>query len=250
MRRHLVLDLQWNQWCLLMFKKRSYTKELLDEENILTVDLHQNLKELDIINRRLGGHAVSLKGIAKSIQRVGSPARIMDIGCGGGDALKAIAKWANEQSFTVTLTGVDLKSDCIDFARNHCKAYPGIRFVCDDFRTIFKQGHEINIVHAALFFHHFTEEEIIEFIKLCHKYKTIVVINDLERNPVAYYSIKWLTAVFSRSHLVKNDAPLSVRRGFKRREWEIILQRCGISNYEIKNCWAFRHLVMIYPDEK
>jgi hypothetical protein len=68
-------------------------------------------------------------------------------------------------------------------------------------------------------------------------------INDLHRNAVAFYSIKLLTKLFSNSYLVKNDAPLSVARGFKRKELEKYLEAADINNYEIQWKWAFRWLL-------
>jgi hypothetical protein len=47
------------------FTQRSYQKELLDDEHIPKSDLWQNLKELDIINRYLGGHAATLSALNK-----------------------------------------------------------------------------------------------------------------------------------------------------------------------------------------
>ena len=70
-------------------------------------------------------------------------------------------------------------------------------------------------------------------------------INDLQRHPVAYHSIKWLTTIFSRSYLVKNDGPVSVKRGFLKAEWEEMLQQANIKKYSIEWRWAFRYLVIV-----
>lgn len=232
-----------------MFENRSYQKELLDEPDIQKDLLFQNLKELDIINKYLGGHAISLQGLKKVMTDKSKTYKIIDIGCGGGDSLKAIARWARDEQYKINLAGIDLKQDCIDYAQKTCSAFPEIGFYCDDFRNVFSTIRDIDIVHASLFCHHFTEDEIIGFIRFCNKNKTVFVINDLERNPVAYYAIKFITGLFSKSPLVKNDAPLSVWRGFKKKEWQTILQNAGIKNYSVKNCFAFRHLVIIYPNE-
>ena len=74
--------------------------------------------------------------------------------------------------------------------------------------------------------------------------KTGFFINDLQRHPLAYYSIKWITKLFSRSYLVKNDAPLSVARAFEKKEWEQIFLKAGIKNYSIRWKWAFRYLIV------
>ena len=46
---------------MLNFKARSLQKEILDQNDIPTGDLYQNLLELNIINTWLGGHQVTLK---------------------------------------------------------------------------------------------------------------------------------------------------------------------------------------------
>jgi 2-polyprenyl-3-methyl-5-hydroxy-6-metoxy-1,4-benzoquinol methylase len=232
-----------------MFKNRSYQKELLDETNIETNLLFQNLKELTFINTYLGGHSISVKAIQYLVNSKSKTNTIIDIGCGGGDSIKAIANWAKQNNKHIQLTGIDLKQDCIDYATTNCIAYPEIKFNCDDFRNAFHQSHKIDVVHAALFCHHFTENELVGFIQLCNTHKAIFVINDLARNPIAYYAIKLLTRLFSKSPLVKNDAPLSVLRGFKKAEWKAILERANSKNYVLKNRWAFRHLLIIYPNE-
>ncbi|MDI1355793.1 MAG: methyltransferase domain-containing protein [bacterium] len=231
-----------------MFKTRSYQKEILDDADIQRDLLFQNLKELEFINKYLGGHRVSIRGLKEVLTSKTKTYSLFDIGCGGGDSLKAIDKWAVHKGVSLSLTGIDLKSDCIEYAEKNCMQHKNISFRCDDFRNSFVEHADVDVVHAALFCHHFTEKEISEFIKLCGARGAIFVINDLERNPIAYYAIKILTALFSKSPLVKNDAPLSVLRGFKRIEWQAILKESGIKKYTIKNRWAFRHLVIIYPN--
>jgi 2-polyprenyl-3-methyl-5-hydroxy-6-metoxy-1,4-benzoquinol methylase len=245
---HSAPDLQWNPSFLKMFKQRSYQKELLDEPDIQTGLLYQNLKELAIINTYLGGHAISLKGLKEVITDKAKTYKVIDIGCGGGDSLKAIAKWADSNRYNIDLKGVDLKQDCIDYAKSTCADFPGIDFYCDDFRNVFSIINDVAIVHASLFCHHFTEEDIVAFITFCNKNNAAFIINDLERNPVAYYAIKLLTSLFSKSPLVKNDAPVSVSRGFKKKEWYAMLQKAGIKKYTVRSCPAFRHLVIIYPN--
>jgi 2-polyprenyl-3-methyl-5-hydroxy-6-metoxy-1,4-benzoquinol methylase len=234
-----------------MLSKRSYEKELLDQEYIPTDELYQNLKELEFINKYLGGHRISLSGLSRVLNGTIKYQHIVDIGCGGGDSLKAMAVLpllVNEKS-DYRLTGIDLKKDCITYARRNCRHFPKVQFVCADFREILQGRDKPDILHASLFCHHFTEEEIISFIRLCLDEGVLFIINDLQRNVLAYYSIRLLTTLFSKSSLVKNDAPLSVRRGFRKKEWKAILQEAGAKTYTIENRWAFRHLIIIYPHE-
>lgn len=232
-----------------MFKNRSSKKELLDADNIPENLLFQNLRELEFINKYLGGHRISRIGIKKLITQKKKIKHIADIGCGGGDSLIALAEMVRRENLNYSFTGLDLKKECIDYTISHCNKYPEISAGQMDFRDAFQSIPKIDLVHASLFCHHFSEEELIGFIKLCSMHHAIFLINDLERNPIAYFSIKLLTMIFSKSPLVKNDAPLSVLRGFKKIEWQKIIESAGIKNYSIQNYWAFRHLVIIYPNE-
>ena len=59
-----------------------------------------------------------------------------------------------------------------------------------------------------------------------------------------FYLIKILTNLFSNSYLVKNDACLSVARGFIKSDWKNIFSKSGIENYKISWKWAFRYLIV------
>lgn len=226
-----------------MFRNRSHKKELLDEVHIPKDALHKNLRELEVVNKWLGGLQISLAGLKQSINNK-EKIVLADIGCGGGDALKTFAQYAKKGQIDLKLIGIDLKQECIDYAAKYCKGYD-VHFIKDDYRNAVKQHPEITHIHAALFCHHLTDNELVELLTITKKHNITLIINDLERHPIAYYSIYVLTRLFGGSYLVKNDAPLSVLRGFKKREWKSLLEKAGIQNYSISWRWAFRHLIVI-----
>jgi 2-polyprenyl-3-methyl-5-hydroxy-6-metoxy-1,4-benzoquinol methylase len=227
-----------------MFKNRSIKKELLDAEQIPEIDLFQNLKELHVINSLLGGYQISLNAL-KKIDFNNQPLKLVDIGSGGGDTLKTIFNWSKKHNKEIKLYGIDFKKTCVDYS-NQNEPNESLNFICDDYRNIHLHVNEVNIIHASLFCHHLSTIQIIELIQFAIKHKAILIVNDLERNRFAYYSIKFLTMLFSKSYLVKNDAPLSVLRGFKKNEWLVMIQQAGAKKYTVKNKWAFRHEVVVY----
>ena len=227
-----------------MFRHRSLQKELLDRDDIPSADLFQNLRELDFINHWLGGYDISFAALKRVLQK-GRSYTLVDIGCGGGDTLKRIAQWNRKAGFTLDLYGVDLKPDCIAYAEENLQD-SGVTLICDDYRNTYRHLRQVDIIHACLFCHHLTHDDLQELVRFALSNRAILVINDLERNPLAHYSIKWLTRLFSKSYLVKNDAPLSVLRGFKKKEWLEILQRSGATRFSVRNKWAFRHEVIVY----
>lgn len=215
---------------------RSYQKELLDNDNIPEADLIQNLKELKFINTYLGGHDIIKKGLR--FFNNNSKKHILEIGSGGGDNLMALKQTFPKHFYT----GLDLKNTCVNYAKAQDS---DINYIESDF-YVYKPTEPYDIIFNSLFCHHFKDDELINMFKWMNQNsKEGFFIGDLHRNLVAYWSIKLLTAVFSKSYLVKNDAPLSVKRGFKKSELEILLKEAGIHNHEIKWCWAFRYLIVV-----
>lgn len=170
----------------------------------------------------------------------------MDIGCGGGDVLRTIARWASKKKISVNLIGVDMNPLMTDFAAQHSKQFSNISYrtlnVWDDALL----AEKADITMNSLFCHHFDDAELVRLMERMHALAgKAVIINDLHRHWFAYHSIKWITAVFSDNSLVKYDAPLSVARSLRRAEWESVLSRAGISNYSINWKWAWRWQIII-----
>ncbi len=223
--------------------KRSLKKELLDADDIPFADIQQNMKELNSVNHLLGGHAITLQGFKALAEQGDHPISVCEIGCGGGDNLRVLYDYARKKNMSIRLTGIDIKAACIKFAaekNNDMEA----TWICSDYRTANMEALSPDIIFSSLFCHHFSQDDLVWMMGWMNKHsKRGFFINDLHRHPMAYYSIKWLTGLFSKSYLVKNDAPLSVARGFKKKEWLRILKDAGISSCQVKWKWAFRHLV-------
>ena len=227
------------------FNNRSAEKELLDETNIHQDLLFKNLRELDILNRTTGGHAITLKGIKQLITDHAKIYHIVDLGCGSGDSLMAIADWAMKNNYKVRLTGVDMNANVIKYLKNHCSAYPQITGITADYQEFLDSNTSIDIVHCSLFCHHLNEAELIKlFTYFSEKITTGFVINDLQRNWMAYYSAWFFTRLLNGTILAKNDGPVSVLRAFKVNELKYLLEKANIRNYILHKKLLFRFLIV------
>ena len=229
-------------------KQRSNEPELMDDLSLTGEELRQNLYELEVINNWLGGHQVVLDALNKLIARqAAQPLRIADIGCGGGDTLQSIARWARRKKITVELTGVDANDFMVQYARQRCRAYPEISVEQHDVfsETFAQQPYDIAV--CSLFCHHFTDGQLVRlFGQLYRQAQLGVIINDLHRHWLAYYSIKYITMIFPSSQLVRNDAPLSVWRAFKRSELQELVLQAGVQDFELRWMWAFRWQLLLH----
>jgi 2-polyprenyl-3-methyl-5-hydroxy-6-metoxy-1,4-benzoquinol methylase len=227
------------------FSQRSLKKELLDRDDIPFADIERNMHELDFINTWLGGHAISIRGLKDLISVMGDRQRltICEIGCGGGDNLRVLSRWCRQRGIELEVIGIDNNAFCIQVAKERWKE-GNAHWVHSDYRDMPFDNGKPDILFSSLFCHHFTDEELVFMLGWMQEHARVGwFINDLQRHPLAWWSIRLLTRCFSGSYLVKNDAPLSVLRGFKRREWERLLQDARVKEYSLQWKWAFRWLV-------
>jgi len=226
---------------------RATTPELMDDLTLATDELRQNLDELETINTWLGGYRPVLAALARLRPRfpAGRLLRLADLGSGGGDTLRHVARWARRRSVPLAAEGIDANDFMLAYAAAKSQEYPEISYRQLDIFSPEFAARPYDVLTASLFCHHFTDAELVELLRGWHQQAGLaVVINDLHRHPLAYYSIKYLTKLLGGSRLVQNDAPLSVARAFSRRDWVRLLAAAGITNYELRWCWAFRWQVV------
>ncbi len=228
---------------------RATAPELMDDLTLASDELRQNLDELETINTWLGGYRPVLAALVRLRPRfpAGRPLRLADLGSGGGDTLRHVAAWARRLGVPVALTGIDANEFMLTYARAKSQRYPEISYRQVDIFSPEFVAQPYDVLTASLFCHHFTDAELVNLLHRWHRQAQVaVVINDLHRHPLAYYSIKYLTRLLGGSRLVQHDAPLSVARAFSRADWVRLLARAGITRYELRWCWAFRWQVVIY----
>ncbi len=232
------------------FDHRSSGQEIMDDLSCSGEVVHQTLRELEVINRWLGGNHVTIDGLSLLLKDVpnSQPITIVDWGCGGGDMLMRVAAWGKTKKLNFQLIGIDANPNIVEFARHNCSDHPEIQFETANVFSSEFQKRKYDIVLATLFTHHFSDNELVTLLKnTSRNVRRGIVINDIHRHWFAYGSILWLTRLFSRSAMVRFDAPLSVLRAFKRGEWEDLLIKSGLRNYTIRWKWAFRWQVLIRP---
>jgi 2-polyprenyl-3-methyl-5-hydroxy-6-metoxy-1,4-benzoquinol methylase len=227
------------------FKYRSYQQELLDRKDIPFNDIALNMMELNFINTHLGGHNITIDGLKKILSSKSAHKKellICEIGCGGGDNLQVIYNWCKRKDIPSSTLGIDINPDCISYAKKSTQI-PTSEWIASDYKLV-TFARKPDIIFNSLFCHHFDDAQMIQILQWMKENASMgFFINDLHRHLLAFYSIKWLTKLFSSSYLVRNDAPLSVQKGLTRGEIEQFAKAAGIKDLEIEWKWAFHWLV-------
>jgi SAM-dependent methyltransferase len=149
-----------------------------------------------------------------------SPLHIVDVGCGYGDTLRRIERWAGAHGVAVELTGLDLNPDAVAVAAEATPSGSAIRWVAAD---VFRWRPEkpIHFVISSLFTHHLTEPDVIRFLQWMEIHAELGwFINDLSRAAVPYHLLRIFTKLAGLHPFVQHDGPVSIARSFVPEDWQ------------------------------
>lgn len=223
-------------------KYRSTEIELMDDFSVQGDLLKESLDQLAKINKWLGGNLVTIKGLKKILknQPKKKPITILDLGCGNGDMLREVSKFGKKNGYEFCLIGIDANQHTIHYAEQLSKDFNEITYLQQD---VFSEDfHKIkyDIVLATLFLHHFSEDDIIKLLKNILKNTSIgIVVNDLNRNALAYYLFSGL-CLFIKNPMTKEDGLISILKAFKKEDLKRMSTKLQVKSH-IAWKWAFRY---------
>lgn len=80
--------------------KRTNKAEIMDDFDLQGEELERTLKDLENINKWLGGNRITMQGIKRLLRSypIGKTVHIADVGCGNGSILREIAEWGRKKT--------------------------------------------------------------------------------------------------------------------------------------------------------
>lgn len=201
------------QICMLpTFKHRAQLTEIMDDLTQPEKDFEAAYHELKVINEWLGG----IRAIERFLPQ-GSNLLMLDVAAGGCDVSDALL-----ERKSCRIIGLDLNLQGLRLAR---RAVP---IAGDALRLPFRDG-TFDVVMTSLFFHHLSNDDCVRVLmEMWRVSRGRVLVNDLHRHAMAYFSFRLLASLFSKSPMVQHDGPVSVRRALRPKELLEIAQRAGI----------------------
>ena len=165
--------------------------------------------------------------------REAGPLRILDVGCGYGDTLRRIERWASKRGVAVELTGLDLNPDSVAIAKEASPAESKIRWVAGDLFD-YLPPEPVDAVVCSLFTHHLDEEEIVRFMRWMERQTRVGwFISDLSRAAIPYHFFRIFSKVAGLHRFVQHDGPVSIARSFVRADWERMCAAAGFLAGEV-----------------
>jgi SAM-dependent methyltransferase len=228
------------------FRRRSHEQEWLDRDDIDPAELRTVLHDLARFNTAFFGHSPILGWLGRILGRKtsGSAPTILDIGCGYGDLLRAIRRWANKRNLKPKLLGVDLNPETIRIAREVTDQADQIDFAVMDVFDL-PPERTFDIIVSSLVAHHLGDEKLRDFLVLLERASTEGwLIYDLQRHRLLYEVIGAASRAARLHPMVTKDGQISVMRSLTRKEWTDRIAAAGIELSDVKIRWfLFRFVI-------
>lgn len=152
--------------------------------------------------------------------------RLLDVGFGDGDILRAIARWARRHGIAADLVGVDLNANSVAAAREATPADLTIDYRAGDYLD--QQG-PFDFVISSQVTHHMTDAQLLAFLRYMEsEARRGWLICDLHRHGFAYHGFPLLARLLFVHRIVREDGQLSIARSFRPDEWREWLSAAGI----------------------
>nr|WP_183323743.1 class I SAM-dependent methyltransferase [Cryobacterium roopkundense] len=146
---------------------------------------------------------------------------LLDIGSGGGDLSRSLARWAARDGLRLSVLGIDPDARAHAFCLG-LPARPGISFRRAFSSELVAEGQSFDFVVSNHMLHHLGPAELgallVDSERLC---RGRVLHADIERSRHAYLGFSLGTWPFFRRSYIRPDGLTSIRRSFTARELRV-----------------------------
>jgi 2-polyprenyl-3-methyl-5-hydroxy-6-metoxy-1,4-benzoquinol methylase len=160
--------------------------------------------------------------------------RIVDVGCGYGDMLRRIERWAVRSGVAVELVGVDVNANAVRAAREATPATSRIEWIHGDVYASAAAA-DADVVTTCGVIHHMAEAEIVRFLRWAEETARVGwFFIDLHRKPVPYYVFNVLMRGGWWHRFIRHDGLRSIRRSFLAEDWQRMCAAAGIDLHDVE----------------
>lgn len=221
-----------------MLAERATADELMDDPALDAGTYIEVLHDLAQVNTLTLARRPTLKFLARTVASR-SKFRLLDVGFGDGDMLRAIARWARKRGIAAELVGIDLNPRSVASAREATPADLALDYRTGDYADLAGEGWDCVI--SSLVAHHMTRPQLVAFLRFMDREAAAGwLVNDLHRHGFAYAGWPLLAGLMRWHPIVRHDGRLSIARAYRPAEWSPLLAEAGIEGARVFRQFPFR----------
>jgi SAM-dependent methyltransferase len=219
--------------------RRSAESEWMDSPDASLEELARVLHDLARFNGAMLGHWPVIAWLRRALKDTPKETELtlVDVGCGYGDLLRAIRRWACKCGLKIKLIGLDLNRDTIRIAQMVTDDADEIDYrVMDIFD--YEPPVPIDFVVSSLLTHHMSDDLIVKFLRWMEQTaRKGWMIYDLQRHAVPFHFIGLMGKLTRLHPLVIHDGRISVARSLTRTEWLARVREAGVARDAVRLRW-------------
>lgn len=229
-------------------RRRPDELEAMDHPDCDPVLLNRTYAQFPLVNRAVGGwKGIYAQQIAPLLAS-GEPARLLDIGCGGGDIALQLARWTLHDGYELGVLGIDPDERAIAFARQAAakSALPAgkIEFLRCTSADLVRGGEVFDVVISNHLLHHLDDAQLRGILADTEALATGLGLHaDIRRSRIASLLFGAATLPLARTSLIRRDGLASIRRSYTPME----LVRRVPAGWQVHTAKPFRNLLAYRP---
>lgn len=221
-----------------MLAERLQAEELMDDPALDAETYRAVLTDLARVNRTTMAHRPTLDFLRRAL-RTRKDFRLLDVGFGGGDMLRRIARWSKKRGIAADLTGIDLNPRSAAVAGAVPSPGGPIRYLTGDYATL--SGEKFDCIISSLVAHHMSHEQLVRFVSFMDREaRAGWFVNDLHRHGFAWSAFPLLAKTMGWHRIVRLDGMTSIARSYRPAEWPPILAEAGVQGARVRRWFPFR----------
>ncbi len=206
---------------------RSTQAEWMDDPAQGEAAFRSALRDLELLNRITFGYRPTLRWLDRLVARTGvTRLSVLDVGAGGGDMLRRVARWGAARGITLELTGLDRSPAAAIAARD--ADTPGTWLTADLFDLSAEA--RFDAVVSSLFVHHLTDDDLVRFLRWMDRHARCGwLISDIHRHAIPWCALWAGTRLLRLDPMVVHDSTVSVARAFTQANWQQLVDDAGVA---------------------
>ena len=221
--------------------------EEMDRQDCDPVLLWRTYQQFPLVNAVVSGWRGVYRELIRPVLATAGTATILDIGCGGGDITRALARRADADGFDVTVTGIDPDPRAYRFAAQHSSGRDDARvsFEAANSSELVAAGRRFDVVVSNHVLHHLSTHELDRLLADTEQLTRGVAIHaDLRRSRAASLLFGAATLPLAGTSFIRRDGLTSIRRSYLPEELRAVIP----GRWHVQPRRPFRNLLIHRPD--